>query len=225
MPNPCKFNQEAVNAVANALLAQGEKVSIDKIIVQLGSGSKGTVGPMLKVWREALPSGKPPTIVLPDELQRLLHAYLINVATEARTGPEALLAEARAVEEELLAECKARETEVDALSVELETARKALAIAEGRSNQLAADAEQLKNELNRERQATASAQVELAKAALRLESLPRLEAELTECRALLTNERDARSIAERNAAVAIEKAIGLESRLADFRARFNAHST
>lgn len=70
----------------------------------------------------------------------------------------------------------------------------------------------------RERADREATQMELAKASLRLESLPKLEAEIQQVRQALDLEREARSVAEAKAAGADAKAAGLADRLTDAQA-------
>ena len=71
--------------------------------------------------------------------------------------------------------------------------------------QLAAELAAALEEAGRERRAAEEARVEVAKAALRLEAMPRLEADLTKIREILDEERKARVLAEQQAAVAMAR--------------------
>ncbi|WP_232484078.1 hypothetical protein [Burkholderia gladioli] len=87
-----------------------------------------------------------------------------------------------------------RDAELEALSIDK-------AAAEGKATQLADDLDAAREEAAHERQAAEQARTELAKALLRLEAMPRLEADLAAVRAELDRERQARVAADQSVAV------------------------
>jgi chromosome segregation ATPase len=91
------------------------------------------------------------------------------------------------------------------------------AAAEGKAAQLAEDLASAKVDAGRERGAAEQARTELAKALLRLEAMPRLEADLAAARAELTQERAGRVSAEQQSAVLAAQKSDLEGRLIDAR--------
>lgn len=89
------------------------------------------------------------------------------------------------------------------------------AAVEGKAQQLAVDLAVAKEETVRERQAAEQARIELAKTMLRLEAMPRLEADLEAIRVELAKERQGRIDAEQRAAVLAAQKSDLDSRLED----------
>lgn len=89
----------------------------------------------------------------------------------------------------------------------------------GQLTQVEADLARAQEEAARERQGAELARTELAKALLRLEAMPRLEGDLEAIRGTLEVEKNARANAEKQAAVAVEKAIGIEARLTDLQSK------
>lgn len=119
----------------------------------------------------------------------------------ARSPLEAELSELKESLEELATENQAQEKAIDGLRAQLDQVSAEKASAEGKAAQLTADLGTARDEGARERQAAELARTELAKAQLRLEAMPRLEADLGAVRGELVKESKARVDAEQSAAV------------------------
>ena len=63
---PKGITQEQVNSAADALIAAGEKPTVEKIREALGTGSPNTVTRMLEVWRGSLAQRLQEVMTLPD---------------------------------------------------------------------------------------------------------------------------------------------------------------
>ena len=139
--------------------------------------------------------------------------------TAARAALEAELADQQQEATDLSTENERQLEIIEARTEQLETLSIEKAAAEGKAGQLSADLDTARDEAGRERQAAELARTELAKAQLRLESMPRLENDLAAVRAELVKERDARIAAEQSAAVLMAQKDDLTARLADAKAR------
>lgn len=72
---PKGITQEQVNAAADALVADGEKPTVEKIRQALGTGSPNTVIRMLDTWRGSLAQRLQEVIKLPDVPQEAGQAF------------------------------------------------------------------------------------------------------------------------------------------------------
>jgi chromosome segregation ATPase len=185
-----------VAAVADRIKARGERPTVQRVRGELGSGSLATLQRHFTAWREKHRSGAVESVTLPVELQRAMLGHIERAAAEARADLQAELAETQ--------------SEREALTEELERQGTALAAVEERAAAQAGEIERQAGTIatleralaeanetaSRERTAAETARKEAALAALRLESLPTLQAELTEIRNKLDAERDARRLAE-----------------------------
>ncbi|RUL65780.1 DNA-binding protein [Dyella dinghuensis] len=91
---PKGITQEQVNAAADALVAAGEKPTVEKIREALGTGSPNTVTRMLEVWRGTLAQRLQEAMTLPDvptEVgQAFVEVWRIAVTHAATLAREAL---------------------------------------------------------------------------------------------------------------------------------------
>ena len=81
---------EQVATVADALVGQGEKPSIQRIREQLGTGSPNTIHRHLKAWRATQAPAERQAVKLPDELASALAQEIERQASAARAEAEAL---------------------------------------------------------------------------------------------------------------------------------------
>jgi hypothetical protein len=72
---PKGIAQEQVNAAADALVAAGDKPTVEKIRQVLGTGSPNTVMRMLEVWRGSLAERLQKVITLPEVPSEVGHAF------------------------------------------------------------------------------------------------------------------------------------------------------
>jgi len=189
-----------VAAVADRMLARGEKPTATIIRAELGSGSLGTIQRHFTTWRENNRTGAVTAVTLPVDLQRAMLGQIERAAAEARADLQAELAETQ--------------SEREALTEGLERQGAALAAIEERSGEQAGEIErqagtiatleralaEAKEAASRERVAAEDARKAAALAELRLESLPLLQNELAGLGKKLDDEREARRKAEIQAA-------------------------
>lgn len=188
-----------IAGAAERIVARGERPSLRAVRAELGTGSLSTVARGMLAWRGRAASA-PTTLSLPPEIQRLILAEMDRHVAAARA--------------ELGAELAAAQDDREAVVDELERTTAALAAAERRRAEEAAELErrggaiaQLETALHeardlaaREREAAEAARRVAALAALRLESLPELHAQLDALRSKLDDEREGRRAAEIEAA-------------------------
>ncbi len=206
---------EQVHAVADAIKAEGGKPTLRAVRERLGTGSMGTIAKLLQQWKANQERQAAAELVLPPGLQRAVLDFMAAELSAARAPLEADLAEQQQTAADLAAENERQADIIAELSESLDALAAEKAAAEGKAGQLAADLDGAKEDAARERQAAEAARTELAKAVLRLEAMPRLEAELVAIRADLEKERQGRIEAEQKAAVLTAQKADLDGRLAD----------
>lgn len=235
---------ETVAKACETLISEGKRASVRAIISQLGGGSPNVVLDYQRQWKAGRPIVKSTDINVDPRISQIIAEQIAQAVATARADIEAQLADAEQDAEIVGKAGREVEERANSLADELEAAKGQLQALTGQIDQLKGDAEQVKadavekvktaeerasagiakaeDEARREREAREAAQVLLAKAELRLEALPRMEAEIDQLKLEIAQERKARQAAEQGAAVAVEKAGGLVERLAEAKARIAA---
>ena len=211
------YDQVAV--VADTLAALGERPTLRGVRAELGTGSMGTIQKHLAQWQGSRRQIVTSAASLPTEIQRVILSEIERSISEARAELESDLAATKG-DRDALAEDNEQQTE----QIEQQAARLAEIEATGqqqagRIGQLDADLLTARETTERERSIAEQARQALAKAELRLEALPKVEAEVDRLRQALEVERQARTVAEQSAAVLAEKLTGIERRVVDAEAR------
>ena len=211
------YDQVAV--VADTLAARGERPTLRGVRAELGTGSMGTIQKHLAQWQGSRRQIVTSAASLPTEIQRVILSEIERSISEARAELEGDLAATKG-DRDALAEDNEQQTEQieqqAARLVEIEATGQQQA---GRIGQLDADLLTARETTERERSIAEQARQALAKAELRLEALPKVEAEVDRLRQALEIERQARTVAEQSAAVLVEKLAGIERRVVDAEAR------
>lgn len=215
MGREATITNEQVSAVADALKAEGIAPTLRAVRERLGTGSMGTINKLLQQWKAGQERQAAAAPNLPPALQRAVLDFMAAELAAARAPLESDLAEQQQAAADLSAENERQAATIEDLNAQLDQLAAEKATAEGRAEQLAADLAGTKDDAARERQAAEAARTELAKATLRLETMPRLEADLDAMRAELARERQGRIVAEQQAAVLTAQKTDLEGRLAD----------
>ncbi len=218
MPAPL-LTQELVNVTANKLFAEhGKRPSNRTVRSALGVGSMTTITRLMNNWRDESPPLGAVARALPEKLLFELEQLQRDAEKAVRENSSTDLANARDSEQQLVEENEQLMAQIASLQTEQQAAREDGVAAHAQVAQLQADNAILKRELENERVNAGQLRIELAKASLRLdESLPQLKQELNECRLQLDASRKAQSEAELKAAVALERAAGLEQRLSELK--------
>lgn len=217
MGREATITPEQVHAVADGIKAEGGKPTLRAVRERLGTGSMGTIVKLLQQWRASQERQAVAELALPPALQRALLDFMSVELAKARAPLEAELAEQQqavadlGIENERQAETIVEQGEaLSALAAEK-------AAIDGKAEQLRADLVVAKEEVARERMALDTTRTELAKATLRLESVPRLESDLAAVRSELATERQERAQAEQRAAVLAAQKVDLDGRVSDGR--------
>lgn len=215
------LTQILVSATANRLMTEsGKRPSNRDVLREIGSGSLTTVTKFMRNWRSEAVALGANTRPLPDKLLRELEQLQRDNEKSVRDELSAELENAYDTEQQLIQENEQLLAQVATLQVQLHAAREESTASHAQVAQLQADAATLKHELESERATANELRIELAKASLRIdESMPQLRQELNECRCHLDTARKAQTNAELQAAVALERAAGLEQRILDLQAR------
>lgn len=202
------ITQEQVSRAAEAIRDSGSKPTARAIRERLGAGSMATVLKFYQAWAEAQIRPSDPPVVLPPPLQKGLLDFVAAEVARSKSELNGELDAANQANEDLIRENERQALVVDNLTSALETAHADKATLAGQLREVEAERDVARQEATAERQAAEAARTELAKALLRLESMPRLEKELDELRQELQQERDARFASEQTAAVASAKLEG-----------------
>ena len=213
------ISQEQVNAAADAIRASGAKPTARAVREAVGGGSMATVLKLLQVWHGGQVRVEDGPIVLPAGLQRALVDFIAQEVAGAKAGLQSDLVVAQQANGDLIAESERQSSTIELQAVALESALAEKAELIGRLAQVESELARSTEDVAGERQAAELARTENAKAQLRLDALPRIEAEVDRLRAELASERTAKVAAEQAAAVAHQKAAGLAERLADAQAQ------
>ena len=205
MSRQASITQEQVNAAAETIRADGIKPTARSVRDALGGGSITTVLKLLHIWQNSQSAAEERTIVLPVNIHRALLDLVGQEVAAAKVGPLADLVAAQQANGDLIVENE-RQSSTIALQAE------ALELAQAENAQLAGRLVEVESQLTRcqehdadERKAAETARTERAMALLRLQSLPRIEAEADHLRAEAERERNAKVAAEQVAAVAVAK--------------------
>lgn len=210
---------EEVAAVADAIAARGDRPTLRGVRAEIGSGSMGTIQKHLATWQSQRRQIVTSSATLPTEIQRVIIAEIEREIDAARATLEAELVatvdarDALADDNEQQAEQIEQQT---ALINELEINSQKQAV---RISQLESDLEKMRQTADHERNIAEQARQALAKAELRLEALPRVEAENERLRDALELAKTRSTSAEQLAAVTAEKLASAEMRLMDSQAR------
>lgn len=204
---------ESVAAAAESLASGGQRPSVRAVIAVLGGGSPNAVLPHLQAWKAARPTVKAADVTIDPRIASILAEQIGAAVTDATRAAEARAADLEADAEAVAEAGRLAEARADELAAELGRVQTENQQLTGRVATLAEEVDQVKKDAaaaiaearadtQRERDAAEQARQSLARAELRLESLPALEAQLVELRGQLDAERKARTEAEKVAAVA-----------------------
>jgi colicin import membrane protein len=185
-----------VAAVADRIKARGERPTVQRVRGELGSGSLATLQRHFTAWREKNRTGAVESVTLPVELQRAMLGHIERAAAEARADLQAELAETQSEREALTEELERQGASLAAMEERASTQAGEIERQAGTIGTLERALAEAQEAASRERTTAETARKEAALAALRLESLPTLQADLAELRGKLDAERDARRLAE-----------------------------
>ena len=205
MAREATITQDQVNAVADSIRASGTKPTARAVREALGIGSMATVLKFLQIWQGHQMQAAEAPITLPVSLQRSLVDWIGQEVATAKADLQADLVASQQANGDLINESERQASNIELQAVALETAQAESATLSGRLAQVESDLARAMDDVNGERQAAEQARTELAKAVLRLEALPRIEAEADRLRGELERVTAVQVVAEQAAAVAVAR--------------------
>jgi colicin import membrane protein len=208
---------EQIAAIADAMTAQGNRPTLRGVRAELGTGSMGTIQKHLTAWQGTRRAIVTSSATLPTEIQRVILGEIERSVSEARAELEADLAATKGALGEL-----ADDNEQQAGQIEQQAAQMAEAAAVGQQQigriaQLETDLTSAAEEIKREREEAANARQSLAKAELRLEAIPKIEADAERLRVALEAASARATAAEQSAAVGVAQMDGLRAQVDELR--------
>ncbi|QKY12009.1 DNA-binding protein [Janthinobacterium lividum] len=224
MPRLATITQDHVNAIANRLKSTGTKPTVRLIIAEHGSGSPGTVHPMLKNWESGQPQ-QATGITLSPVLMRVLQEHFGQEVARATAEVQSQLANSEETAADLARENKQLAEQLEEHEDNIGQLMDANAALQGRIDQLERDLASAREEALTQRAGAERAHTELAKLEMRLEAMPRLEADLASAKAESESERRARTAAEQTAAVSTAQREHLAERVTDNKLRIESLET
>lgn len=206
MARESTITYEQVGAAANSIKAAGTKPTTRNVRDALGTGSMATVLKFLQQWQASQErQSQAINDTLDPAIARAISDHIAARVQESTAEATARLADLQAETDALIAENERQSSEIEALTADLGEIQGQLATTTGRTQQLEAHAAKQTTELVGERVAAETARVELAKAELRLEAVPKIEAEIEKVRAELLQIRNQAAEMHEAAAVATAK--------------------
>lgn len=197
---------EQVAAAADNIKAQSQKPTARNVREALGAGSMATVLKFLQQWQSGqVRQSQTIDDTLDVSIVRAISNQIATKVQEATADATAQLADLQSETDTLITENERQAAELENKAVELAALQEQHSALAGRTEQLEDENERQAAALLAERQASEGARVELAKAELRLEAVPRIEAEIEKVRLELDEERKKSSSLHEAAAVANAK--------------------
>ncbi|MNC08094.1 hypothetical protein D3C75_556660 [compost metagenome] len=180
---------QSVAAAAEKLVAEGGKASVRAVITELGGGSPNAVLPLLNEWKSGRPLIRASDITLDPRIAGIFAEQLATAMAQAAKAAEDKAADIQADAEAVAesgreAEAKAAQLEQALEQSRLEVSSNARALEDlglerARDGQIAQDKiTTLMAQVDGERQRADEAVQKVAKDEVRLEALPKLEAEV-----------------------------------------------
>ena len=187
---------EMVAAAAEAMKAEKLDVVTRAVRERLGNvGSMGTVNNHLQAWKARQEQHVTSALTLPPALQKSILDFMGVELANARSTLEAGLAAQQKEMADLANDNEKQFSELELTAETIDTLRNEIATLQGKSSQLEINLATSKDDLVRERENAEHARTELAKALLRLEAMPRLEADLNAARSALESEKTSSRVA------------------------------
>lgn len=180
---------ESVAEAAESLVKDGGKASVRAVIAVLGGGSPNAVLPLLNEWKSGRPLVRASDIALDPRIAGLIAEQISTASAQAAKAAEDKAADVQADAEAVAeagreAEARASELEQTLEQAQLEVSSKAraledLAVERARDGQLAQEKiTALMAQVDGERQRADAAVQTVAKDEVRLQAIPKLEADV-----------------------------------------------
>lgn len=184
MTREAPITQEQVNAAADALAAAGQKITNRAVHDAVGSGSMATIVKMLQSWKAAqIRTSASIDDAIDTEVSRSISNMVARRLKEAGAELNEKVAELQNDLSSVIGECEKQAALIEAQDSELARLRALVQSQTGQIEQLTRDVAHAREQIAVEIKNRESAQIALAKAELRIESLPALLEELKVARA------------------------------------------
>lgn len=182
MPREATITYDQVVRYAEAIKADGGKPTPRQIRDRHGSGSFGTIHKLFQQWESTQALAIEAALSLPPSVQRAILEFVRHELSVGRTDLEERLCQVTTSAEDLATENDRQAALIDEQLATIESLRGEKAALAGRLAEIENAIGTHREDAVRERQAAEAARTEVAKLMLRLEGVPRLEAELAELR-------------------------------------------
>lgn len=193
------ITQDQVNAAADAICAEGNKPTVLDVRKRLKAGSMSEIWRFFQVWQSIQTTSEEPEFSVSAELQRTLEEFITRQVSAVKTQSSQDIEVLRQTNTELMAEIDQLTQQLAQQTAELNSARTIKDEVTGRFDQLNAELKRAQQEIEIEKESATQSRMELVKVQLKLESVPRLEADLDQLYKNLEQERVARMNAEHDA--------------------------
>ncbi len=193
------ITQEQVNLAADAICAEGNKPTVLDVRKRLPAGSMSAIWRLFQVWQTSQATSATSDISVSSELQRTLEDFITQKIKAVKEQLEFEIENLHQVNSELMKEIERQQNQLTLQGVELHSAKAIKNEVSGRFEQLNAELARAKEEIEIEKESATQSRMELVKAQLKLESVPRLEADLDQLYKNLEQERVAKLNAEHSA--------------------------
>lgn len=181
---------ESVAAAAMSIVERGGRVSVRTVIAALGGGSPNEVLPLVNEWKARKAALPVPDLTIDPGIVQLMAKQVSTAVAEATADADARAAEISADSETIAEAGRAAEALVARLQLELKTANERLQQQTGQLEERAREIQQVKTDsadqvavaqerAQSERETAESVRQDLVRANIRVEAVPRLEAENT----------------------------------------------
>lgn len=201
---------EMVVLVAEAMRAEKLDITNRAVRERLGNtGSFGTINTHLNAWRSRQEPPVTSVIALPMAAQKTILEYMQAELSRERQALETSIISLQREMSDIATENERQFDSMQKNAELIESLKATNASLEGRIGEMSTVLQDTKEEVRRARKNAETAHIEMTKALLRLEAMPRLEADLNAARATLEAEKSASRQAidaERAARVAAEQA-------------------
>ncbi len=193
------ITQDQVNAAAEAISAEGNKPTVLDVRKRLKAGSMSEIWRFFQVWQSIQATSDEPEFSVSAELQRTLEEFITRQVAAVKTQLSQDIDVLRQTNNELMAEIDQLTQQLTQQTAELNSARTIKDEVTGRFEQLNAELKRAQQEIEIEKESATHSRMELVKVQLKLESVPRLEADLDQLYKNLEQERVAKMNAEHDA--------------------------
>lgn len=193
------ITQDQVNAAADAICAEGNKPTVLDVRKRLKAGSMSEIWRFFQVWQSIQATSDEPEFSVSGELQRTLEEFITRQVAAVKTQLSQDIDVLRQTNTELMAEIDQLTQQLTQQTAELNSARTIKEEVTGRFDQLNAELKRAQQEIEIEKESATHSRMELVKVQLKLESVPRLEADLDQLYKNLEQERVAKMNAEHDA--------------------------